>query len=989
MEPTKEQWEQLHQALMSAFPDPDVLERMIRFKLGENLSEIAGGNDLGAITYNLLKWAVSHGRLEELIKGAREFNSGNPRLEEIANQLLAEQKTEEYILQHTTSGNPPSQAVLNIEINQAQTLAAEGHHQQAAETFTRVSVLSLQRYAFSQASHYAVRAAEQFLHSNNQMSAAEQYLQSAEFWLESTFSVQPAFDALEKAQELIAQLDAPELQARILFALSRATFANLDGAKTMEHLEQASEIAITRLPPSEQRSLLLCDLAVWHSSQAIVLGEWDDAWSVLAGAMNAVPDAPLHKRIHISQLMLRISTQHSKWQLADWVYEEGQKLLDTPDVQRERGIVMGDYAASLARRGDLHEALELYRAAIEELENVDDPYVLNLAYQNMFHMLNQNGMFFISGVDDRRRIDLFNSTQIENKGFSHQRRAAENIGSQRYHEALQNIRLALLYYWYDGNWSGIQEVYHLLVKLHIETGDLVNAFRASLYTGDMKVVEHHSEKLLRTINDKQVFYNIVQSLTTLNAAASEQKVSAKALAILADVVPPDLLGAVVGYLCALLQIPEDNDVRVKVREHAAEALGKVVVQIERGQVNEVIRLVLKQLERNQQWTVATELLNVLSTCFIKRWDSIEAELYTQVYERVSTLEGNGPLPDKVRAVLVNLAHHADDDMRTRVVDYVSHTTSEIERIRTLAFLEEPVPEDLIADVVQRILQSANVNPIRAEDGSEVIQFDIGAHRLLSLKLFAHLLPLDLQNNIIDSLLEAIINDHNYVFLRIEAIQTLGELPDEILIARAEEIIEYLLWGAKGDLPRSPALHWIEQLRNPFRNFRIDMGSITEVQAGSLQTLGRLYQHVSAEKQAEIAAMFFSASRDKENTVRQGVGMALRAIESDEPLPTRLLLSLVGLMHDVDHIARGWACAACGHLIAKGSAGVLASELLEYLIDSANAQETEVRVGAAIGLATIMNSEQINEEQRERISRALDVLSDDVSFRVRREAVRYT
>jgi hypothetical protein len=167
-----------------------------------------------------------------------------------------------------------------------------------------------------------------------------------------------------------------------------------------------------------------------------------------------------------------------------------------------------------------------------------------------------------------------------------------------------------------------------------------------------------------------------------------------------------------------------------------------------------------------------------------------------------------------------------------------------------------------------------------------------------------------------------------------------------------------------------------------------MGSITEVQAGSLQTLGRLYQHVSAEKQAEIAAMFFSASRDKETMVRQGVAMALNAIETDEPLPTRLLLPLVGLICDVDHITRGWACVACGHLIAKGSAGVLTSELLEYLLDSANAQETEVRVGAAIGLATIINSEQINEEQRERISRALGILANDVSFRVRREAVRY-
>src|ERR1051326_7115985 len=76
----KQQFKELHAALLSAFPTPARLEMMVKLGLDENLDAIAGGRDLTVITYELLGWAESRGRVEELIVAAVEGNPGNPEL---------------------------------------------------------------------------------------------------------------------------------------------------------------------------------------------------------------------------------------------------------------------------------------------------------------------------------------------------------------------------------------------------------------------------------------------------------------------------------------------------------------------------------------------------------------------------------------------------------------------------------------------------------------------------------------------------------------------------------------------------------------------------------------------------------------------------------------------------------------------------------------------------------------------------------------------
>lgn len=70
----------LHAALLDAFPSEASLRHLVRVHLHENLAEIAGGENLSEVVDNLLVWAESTGRTEELITSASRANPGNPTL---------------------------------------------------------------------------------------------------------------------------------------------------------------------------------------------------------------------------------------------------------------------------------------------------------------------------------------------------------------------------------------------------------------------------------------------------------------------------------------------------------------------------------------------------------------------------------------------------------------------------------------------------------------------------------------------------------------------------------------------------------------------------------------------------------------------------------------------------------------------------------------------------------------------------------------------
>src|SRR5687768_8515532 len=79
MELTGAQQARLSEALLSAFPRVQTLQRMVRFKLNRNLDDFTDG-PLRERVFQLIQEAEREGWTHELVHGALEDTPGNPRL---------------------------------------------------------------------------------------------------------------------------------------------------------------------------------------------------------------------------------------------------------------------------------------------------------------------------------------------------------------------------------------------------------------------------------------------------------------------------------------------------------------------------------------------------------------------------------------------------------------------------------------------------------------------------------------------------------------------------------------------------------------------------------------------------------------------------------------------------------------------------------------------------------------------------------------------
>ena len=108
------QQKQLCEALLSAFPKRQDLERMDSYGLNENLSAIVRDSDLRHTVFELIQWSITRGRLDELLTAAIQENNRNHQLLSVAKQLVLvidqhfplDLSNDETVLSITTSSSP-------------------------------------------------------------------------------------------------------------------------------------------------------------------------------------------------------------------------------------------------------------------------------------------------------------------------------------------------------------------------------------------------------------------------------------------------------------------------------------------------------------------------------------------------------------------------------------------------------------------------------------------------------------------------------------------------------------------------------------------------------------------------------------------------------------------------------------------------------------------------------------------------------------------
>jgi hypothetical protein len=80
MELTGEQFEQLEQALLGAYPTENELKRMVRVTFDKPLQAVAEGANQTVRIDNLIEWAESEGKVVDLVRGAHRRNPGSDLL---------------------------------------------------------------------------------------------------------------------------------------------------------------------------------------------------------------------------------------------------------------------------------------------------------------------------------------------------------------------------------------------------------------------------------------------------------------------------------------------------------------------------------------------------------------------------------------------------------------------------------------------------------------------------------------------------------------------------------------------------------------------------------------------------------------------------------------------------------------------------------------------------------------------------------------------
>jgi len=897
-------------------------------------------------------------------------------------------KSRDRLQQDTVRTQRLRELLVKAEVDQAEQMATEGRHRDAAEAFARAAALLARAQQVAQARHYAVRSAEHYLEADDPVEAVEQYLLASEGWLYSAYTPGLATSQLERAHELAVELDMPALQVRVLIAQAWAAFADLRDYDAESVMAQANDF-IPQIVDASKRADLLRKLALQHATLAMVWEEWNTAREVLDAALATCPEGARDERLDLLEGLLRLSTECGDWETADRVYQEAQEMLGIAEEPRRRGMLMMHYGASLARRGALQQAYEVYSEAIENLEGNVDAYTLGLAYRNMQYMLLRNGPALFTGFDQHevRRIDLSKSTQAQNIGYAHELQASADLVAQKYRGALQHIRLALATYWREGAWSGIERAYKTLAAIHEATDKPDEALISSIRAGDQKMAQRYSE-ILRDRGNAELLAEIVESLAADWPAACESKVAVKALGVLADVIPPTLLEQVFSYLMELLRGTAATEQHANLRRYAAEALRNLIPQLTVERTSAVVQVALDQFQQQQPWTLTEELLRLLDECFTLTRCQVDSALYAPVVESMLSFEGDDHLRSRAERVAFYAARTAPADVRSKVVAYLREEAPRPDRLGALVLLEESIAEDQLESTLKRIVRAINPQPKVVTRGSaQTTSIDFSAIGPGMINNFNEVLPAPLYDLVIDGLLEAVINEHNPPVTRTGAIWALSDLPVEALVQRADEIVDYVLWGADGTLPRSSIVDMqLESQTAPFSAFRMNVGNVDQVRQSCLHALGKLYAHVGEERKERISNAIITAGREESPTVRQGAAMALSQIVADKPLPSRLLLSMVVLLHDADPRPCSRACVATGRLISRGLADPFTEDLVERLLDHAeNTREVDIRVGAAIGLGILAKSDRLAPNHQEPVLAALVMLSDDVSFRVRREA----
>jgi hypothetical protein len=862
-----------------------------------------------------------------------------------------------------------------------------GEREQAANLLVQtVRSLHDEREAF-QLARYAHRAGQLYEDIGRPHEAVRCYLMVADSYFNDTLTPELGHEALSRAEALLQTTPDPALEVELHLAVARIHFVTLSDDLATEALSQA-RTALNAISDASIQIQLSVEIALLEARLALVWEEWQQALACLEQALYTCPPEAKKERFALLSVLLTVMTQCND-ERTDDVYQEACGCLNGEEDRHQQGLLSMYYAGSLARRGQLDRAYETYQDTIKTLDDMGSLYEMFVLYQNMAHMLLKHSGRFFRGHDqlDNLRIDLFHRTKSLNRGNMHEQKAFECIVQEKHRDFMRHIRLASYHFWSDAAWFGLKRVNELFARHYTAVDEPQMALFYAIEADDSKLVEKLAGALARRA-EPTVLLELVPKLIGFAMISDSQDLIALSLGTLADVVSPDFLSATLEFLSALAQQIAPTAKQEYIRQSAIKALTAFVPQLDAVQTNIIVQFALKFFEEQLSWSIYDASLDLLNACFTQQVCRVDEQFYAPIVRHVKELLHTASLKADAERVLIHAARTAPPEVRTELVMFIQGFPSVMDRVIDLAFLGEPIEKTDMRGAIDSVINATNVVPqIVMEDGKPVTQW---AYSGVTPRVFRHIYqiaPAEESIKILDGVLRALINRDNDLTTRSDAAYILGEFSLDFVVNRADEISDYLLLYLEGDSGLAAHVDEVfSSAENRYSNFSMNFGTPVVFQRNCLYALGRLYQHVSPERQTRILDCTVMASRHQYIELRHGAALALYRLESSPPLPSRLFVVLIALLHDQDAMICARACRAAGHLITCGLVHDHLGAVLERIIDLARtSNSTDIRIGAAHVLLQVRDSEYLPPEQLQEVERTLSMLLTDVSYNVRHAA----
>ena len=777
---------------------------------------------------------------------------------------------------------------------------------EAAAHYLAIARRFLRGKQYMRAADFAQRAADHYKTAGDKR-AGEALLLTAQAHLDRD-DPGPAQIPANEALQLAVECDDRAAQAHATLGLVYHLLTN--GVHAEMHLKAALQlIDALRDDGGIVRESMLASIYNGLARVALLDDDWDGAADHLRDGLAKV--SGLSDRL---RLLTRLCNVYLEVGRADDAAPVVAKALAFVDGASEATLRAGVHACAgqlAALRGDTDDVIARYNTAVDVLSgHGQEPYAATLYLEKHAYLMRAGITGIkedVAFVEQATRIDLarerlhplVDAQRLQLEGAA---AAVDNKAP----DARQAYNQALTIYRQYGAFEELRTTLRRSARLYEQTGTVDRAIMLYARVGAVEDVKRLAAIYAGLVGGVEDVEGLLQSLA-VSHADSAQVGRAAAYGALADVVPDTLASNIVDDLLTLARGRDSAGPDIAVRRAAIDAITSFSRRVSEDQLATVVEVCLTVPRDSSWWTTEESALNAVARVVGEQSNTVPAAVAARATSALldkATTERFDKLQETALWAAYAIARRVGGEQRDIVVRYLRDREQGPVDIAYLTALDAPPPAQRLYDTVVAILARIGHQRIETDEGPGAQH---GGYMPGILTYFKKHLTPPCMTAIVDHFVHGFDDADDTLRLRAGMLIELGNLANLIPDGDVRTCYDVFSRACRGEVSVGgrEALH-METARSPFSRVHVFAGTIVEVVEAGIWGMGRLYQRLPSEQQAEALDALSALADLNDSSIRRAAAGAmgeLRQLDGDGF--DRLKTTIVVLLRDSEPTVQAW------------------------------------------------------------------------------------